>query len=1485
MMKEKRWISLLLALVLFLSLLPAGASAQARSAFILVVEAGGSLVIAPEYISYSENQTVRQALAESGHSFVGLDIGMVSQIDGAVGNFTRSDEFGSHSLDTPASEIGFYRFSEETDSRPSEGLMQLMTAMADYACKADDVRAAAKAEYDTAYAQFSGIDSASAALLAEELNRAVQTYEDGQNGPHYAVTFLDGGASCDGMTVTAENPYGKVWTDDDGVLELPAGSYRFCVTDGDVRAEGEMTVDGAETLRLALPRQDWLDTAALRLSGSYGSEDSEENKFSDGELSVGEWADRTVTVPVFDTFTGTVYTFAEYTDELTVLPTLTAIYTPSGSGEERSVQIPFASLTSGAGEVLQRGAEGNTVCFRISAELDDGFTYAQDYTVHFVRIPTLTELTITDQNGVGQASTMPFDGETGSYTYKVLDTVTSVSIDAQPLDDRYKVLINGGAATEVDVTGETVIDMTVLAENRENSYQLTILPGEGLALSFVTDSADVTVEVVNRNGQVMPCEKFREGTDQNRYQYTLVPGEDYSYIATAKEFYHTADAFTMEDAADSTIHVSVPTEDWLDALALGFGGQAARYKDTLKLDSAFDTADHSYTAVLADTEHIPYLWAEAQEVTIEALYRQIFASSLYHGVEKRVELTSGKTTGEKLTRILMDENPIENTLTLRLSKEIDGILCYQDYVIALRRSLSLESLSAACDGLGLVLEQEDGTAGFDPEVTEYSVTVSMAARELTLDCTTPSGNTCYGEEALGYRVEGPQTIALDGTIDTQYAVQTVANDKAPEGSTSYTISILKSLPVNASFATEPGDSLLAMYETRSGQRLWPDEYGEYSLCEGYSYRYVLTRTGYVSRSGILTVTRDENESLVVTDGGNTYPVAEDAAGGGVLALSWTLEKAPRNESIADDLASPWPNFRGSESNNGVTDAPIPTAAEAGTLYWANQIGVGIDADAVGSPILVDGDLITYASDTLYRIDTVTGQVKQTGQMDHKSSFSITPPAYADGMVFVALSGGTVQAFNAETLESLWLYTDPLGGQPNCPLTIRDGYLYTGFWNSETGDANFVCLPIADEDPTQDKEPKLESWYHTRKGGYYWAGAYVTGDYVLVGTDDGSNGGTAQTSQLLLFDRRTGRILDRCEGLNGDIRSTVVYDEQTDAYYFTSKGGSFYSVRLEDGRLSDLWSIALTNGSSSPAMSTSSPVVYNGRAYVGVSGAGQFAAYSGHSIHVLDLTQKSIAYTVQTQGYPQTSGLLTTAYEEDRGYVYVYFFDNMTPGKLRVLRDSAGQTAADYLTTEGSHDTAYALFTPTGDHAQYAICSPITDAYGTIYYKNDSAYLMAFGSAIEKLEVTKNPDKMFYTEGETFDPAGMVVTATYANGKTRDVTDYVTITADPVTAGTNTVTISFPHVLYHNAENGTAMTSGVATTTPVTTLTVHLGAQQGDVDGDGLVTKDDAKLIADHYNEFCELNAEQLAAADVNADGTVDIRDANLICGWVNQERS
>ena len=417
----------------------------------------------------------------------------------------------------------------------------------------------------------------------------------------------------------------------------------------------------------------------------------------------------------------------------------------------------------------------------------------------------------------------------------------------------------------------------------------------------------------------------------------------------------------------------------------------------------------------------------------------------------------------------------------------------------------------------------------------------------------------------------------------------------------------------------------------------------------------------------------------------------------------------------------------------ITAAKTRTSDEKTGLLWSTAAGKGMDTGAVSSPIIVDGYLYAYAGKNILKIDKSTGEIVKKGDMVGTSDFAIVPPTYAKGMIFVGLSRGRVQAFNAETLESLWVYADPLGGQSNTPITYSDGCVYTGFWNGETKTANFVCLTIDDEDPATTTEAKQALWTYTQLGGFYWAGAYAHGDYVVVGTDDGQSGYTSATANLLVFDKTTGEVVDSKTGYVGDIRSNVAYDATTDRVYFTSKGGYFYSEQIDwtNGRIDTTASKAINlNG-----MSTSTPVVYKGRAYVGVSGTGQFTVGSGHHIAVLDLTNWNVAYTANTKGYPQTSGLLSTAYEADDGYVYVYFMDNYTPGALRVIRDKKGQTELLDGMTEvqvGAKDTvtvencAPIVFEPKGELAQYCICSPIADENGVIYFKNDTGNMMAVG---------------------------------------------------------------------------------------------------------------------------------------------------------------
>ena len=671
----------------------------------------------------------------------------------------------------------------------------------------------------------------------------------------------------------------------------------------------------------------------------------------------------------------------------------------------------------------------------------------------------------------------------------------------------------------------------------------------------------------------------------------------------------------------------------------------------------------------------------------------------------------------------------------------------QIYAIKILRSNPTVDSIKISDASGENVTLNESFSGKDSE-TVY--TADTASEYIIMEAT--PRNSSY---TVFYNGSTDGTILLNA--GENLVSLTVKNTDGYE--TVYNFNINRKGSRSISFSMVPSGAVVYL-TNRFGTRIWPDENGVYSLADGETYSYNVTKNGYIGKNGTLTVSKDETVFV-------------------------SLKKAEENSLINFEAA--WPSFGYNRENNIVIDYPTPLKLEETALYWANRVGDGYGSGATGVPILVDDYLYTYAGTKIVKVDKMSGEIVAAGTMDRNSDFAINSPTYAEGMIFVGLSNGCVQAFNAETLESLWIYEDKLGGQPNSQIAYDDGYIYTGFWNSETADANFVCVSVTDEDPENPKEEKLASWTYTQAGGFYWAGAYVEGDYVYVGTDDGASGYTTGYAHLISFDKISGKVISNVTMPNvGDIRSSITCSDGR--LYFTSKGGYFYEAEFESdtGKIGTVRDLKLENGSdepSSPAMSTSTPTVYNGRAYIGVSGVGQFAAYSGHNITVIDIASWEIAYNVPTQGYPQTTGTLTTAYEEETGYVYVYFFDNYTPGKLRILKDKPGLREPLLTVTETAngteHEVAPWIFAPTGSLAEYCICTPIIDSDGTLYFKNDSAYIMAVGSAVEKIEVTKNPNKMSYEEGDVFDPTGMEVTAYYVNGTKSDITKYVTYSKEPL----------------------------------------------------------------------------------------------------------
>ena len=921
------------------------------------------------------------------------------------------------------------------------------------------------------------------------------------------------------------------------------------------------------------------------------------------------------------------------------------------------------------------------------------------------------------------------------------------------------------------------------------------------------------------------------------YSFTLPVG-DYTYTATKDGVYHSTATFTV-NAGSGQIHkntITVQAADWLTSLSFRTGVYTDK-SIALPLDREFTSAVHSYTVTVPDADGGIAVWQTNSADTCAVRYNTMTESA---EPELMVIIPKDNTTaknGKGLPNALLSGSGCGNTLTVRVSTTIDGVVHYTDYTVNIVRTLSLKNLSVSCGGDAVPF---DGGASFAGSVTDYAVTVPAASEALTLAVQTHASG--YTLAVNGNAVTGQSVnVPLDTNAQTETVAVTVRNESAPELKTNYTLTVHKADEARMQVSLTPQDAVLYLYDATTGRRVLPQD-GVYSLNEGASYGYTLTCKGYVAQNGTLT-------------------------GGETAQLTLTLTKAPENTKLRHDLSAEWADFRGTSytgttiggaagSNNSALSLRTPINAGEGTLLWVSKLGEGTEeggsmgGNALGSPILADGALIVYAGSTLYRVDPDTGATLASAPMAASSSYSINSPTYYDGMVFVGLAGGRVQAFNAVTLESLWVYQNENGGQPNCPITVCDGYLYTGFWTNEEKAADFVCLTVTDEDPSRTNEAKTAAWRYTHTGGFYWAGAYACADYVIVGSDDGAAEGTAGTSTLYLFDARSGAVLDKVNDCVGDIRSTICYDGQ--AFSFTTKGGYFYRVPV--GRDGDGWRFGELKSLALGGASTSTPVVANGRAYVGVQGAGQFTQYSGHCIAVIDLNKMEIAYTVPTQGYPQTSGLLTTAYAAEDGCNYVYFIDNYTPGRLRVLRDSKS-APDDRRTAESSNRVAYALFTPASKHAAYAICSPIADQYGTLYFKNDSGYLMAFGSTVKDLTLTKEPSKMDYETGDTVNLAGMQVTATLTNGLTRDITKLFTapgraLTAQDAVSGL-TLYPADGWGTYHNEPNGKAMNAGVTTAWKPLTIPVRVTE-----------LAEDGMVVTDHVNQTLTLRVNPAQAATV-----------------------
>jgi hypothetical protein len=419
------------------------------------------------------------------------------------------------------------------------------------------------------------------------------------------------------------------------------------------------------------------------------------------------------------------------------------------------------------------------------------------------------------------------------------------------------------------------------------------------------------------------------------------------------------------------------------------------------------------------------------------------------------------------------------------------------------------------------------------------------------------------------------------------------------------------------------------------------------------------------------------------------------------------------------------------------ESSIPDTMNKGILKWSLNFGTGYTN--APTPPMVHGEYVYVGvNNTLRKIDKETG--KEVGQVELIDSFGYATAAltYAQdvqgrNVIFAPLSEGRVQAVDADTMTSLWV-TEKLTGYSCLSRVVYDeGYIYYGTWKSESLPGLFLCFAATDDNPTLTTEKKEPTWKVEHAGGFYWSEANVDGDYVLFGSEDGKSGYLDPSVGAHIFSCMKGAdfvatqktnsaspVLDQ-EEILGDIRSGVVYDALTDAYYFTSRAGALYKKKLNtNGTFNNL--TGLSESIQLGGATTGTPTIYQGKIYLGIQGPTPFGD-TGHGIIIIDSESMTEEDRAPTPGFVQSEMVLTKGMEKG-GTLYLYMTYNQLPGGIYVMEigEEAGKKV---ILASGSGD----YFNPPKTMENYGISTLEEDEDGNLYYKNDSCNVMSIKKAI------------------------------------------------------------------------------------------------------------------------------------------------------------
>ncbi len=357
-----------------------------------------------------------------------------------------------------------------------------------------------------------------------------------------------------------------------------------------------------------------------------------------------------------------------------------------------------------------------------------------------------------------------------------------------------------------------------------------------------------------------------------------------------------------------------------------------------------------------------------------------------------------------------------------------------------------------------------------------------------------------------------------------------------------------------------------------------------------------------------------------------------------------------------------------------------------TVKWSLKLGNNNESGT--GPIVVNEYVYTSFGDTIYKID-LEGNIVNKAKLYKDTGYNYFI-SYGEGRIFIQLKNGQVQAFDEDTLESIWISDIPLSsskGQGLCPLTYYDGFIYGGTVVTYGGQGCYYCI--------DDKGNFVWQFYPEKDGqysGFYWCKSAVIGNYVIFGSEGGL---------LYYLNRFTGERIESFQA-EGNIRCGILVKDKD--IYFTDKKGYAYKLKVNNnGKFYDSIKVKI---SQEAIESTSTPVFYKGRIYI-------CAFTDSNGVMSVFDEYMNLIYSSYTKEKIKTTPIAVSA-NDGNIYVFVSCYDY--PGTVVRFKEDRKNNMLDYEK----------VYIPYDKTAQYCVNS-LYYYDGVIYYINDSSFLTALNA--------------------------------------------------------------------------------------------------------------------------------------------------------------